>query len=302
MNTEQIKYLIDQIAELGVNALSFTGGEPTLRNDISELIYHAGVTHDFTSGIATNGYLMPKLFKEHKLQGLDYILLSLDFPTARLHDRTRGLNVFEKVIETIHLANKRNVKVIISTVVMKDNLLLLKDICELAEKLNCSIELYPCENIIRDFPDKSFCVENINEMIPRIPLWAKIVKSLKTEYKNVLTDPISVEIIEKGSFGGNPQYYQNILRCHVAEAYLFIRHDGFIDYPCKIHPVKSFNALKFHVMNIYYSKEAREIMEKHDNFAFCNKCRLGCAIVSSMPTRWKTVYAKYINAILNGQL
>ena len=37
MNTEQIKYLIDQISDLGVNALSFTGGEPTLRKDISEL-------------------------------------------------------------------------------------------------------------------------------------------------------------------------------------------------------------------------------------------------------------------------
>ena len=33
MNTNQIKLIIDQIAELGVNIISFTGGEPTLRKD-----------------------------------------------------------------------------------------------------------------------------------------------------------------------------------------------------------------------------------------------------------------------------
>ena len=47
MTTEQIKQIISEISELGVLALSFTGGEPTLRNDLSKLIYHAGVTHDF---------------------------------------------------------------------------------------------------------------------------------------------------------------------------------------------------------------------------------------------------------------
>ncbi|GAI78531.1 unnamed protein product, partial [marine sediment metagenome] len=36
MTTEQIISLIDQISELGVNALSFTGGEPTLRKDLPE--------------------------------------------------------------------------------------------------------------------------------------------------------------------------------------------------------------------------------------------------------------------------
>ena len=66
MNTEQIKCLIDQIADLGAVSLSFTGGEPTLRNDLPELIYHTGVVNDFMNGIATNGYLLPKLFKNHK--------------------------------------------------------------------------------------------------------------------------------------------------------------------------------------------------------------------------------------------
>ncbi|MFX0104144.1 MAG: radical SAM protein [Candidatus Hodarchaeota archaeon] len=302
MTTEQIKFLIDQIADLGVLALSFTGGEPTLRRDLPELIYHTGIINGFMNGIATNGYLLPKLFKEHKIEGLDYVLLSLDYPTAKLHDKMRGIRVFNRVIESIKLLNKHDIKPIISTVVMKDNINLLDDICQLAEKLGCSIELYPCEDIIRDFPNKSYQIQDIKEMIPDISDWANLMRALRKKYNNVLTDHISVEVVEHGGFGGFPHYNQKVLRCHVAEAYVFISHDGFINYPCKIHPIVSFNALKFPISTIYNSHKVKEIMEMHDNYAFCQNCRLGCAIASSIPTRWKTVYAKYIKGFIEGKL
>jgi len=303
MGTEQIKNLIDQISKLGINALSFTGGESTLRNDLPELIYHTGVVHDLMNGVATNGFLMPKLLRENgKLEGLDYILLSLDYPNAELHNKMRGIKIFDKVLQTIDLANKRNIKVIISTVVMKDNLHLLGNLCELAESLDCSIELFPCEDIIREFPNKSYFVEDIEKVIPDISTWANLIRSLRTKFKNILTDLVSVEIIEKGGFGGYPSYNQKILRCHVAEAYLFIRNDGFIDYPCKFHPIMSFNALKLPISEIYNSKNARTIMGRHDTYKFCNGCRVGCAIASSLPTRWKTLYSKYIQGYLNGNL
>ncbi|MFX1502372.1 MAG: radical SAM/SPASM domain-containing protein [Promethearchaeota archaeon] len=302
MNTEQIKYLIDEIANLGVLALSFTGGEPTLRKDLPELIHYTGVVHDFMNGIATNGYLLPKLFNEHKIEGLDYILLSLDYPTAKMHDKMRGIKAFDKAIKSIELANKNDIKVIISTVVMKDNIPLLDDICQLAERLGCSIELYPCEDIIRDFPNKSYQVQGIQDLVPDISVWASLIRSLRRKYKNILTDPISLEVIENGGFGGFPQYNQKILRCHVAEAYLFVSHDGYINYPCKIHPIVSFNALKYPISSIYHSHKVKEIMKMHDNYNFCQNCRLGCAIASSIPTRWKTVYAKYVKGFLEGNL
>ncbi|MFX0005766.1 MAG: radical SAM protein [Promethearchaeota archaeon] len=302
MTTNQIKYLIDQIAELGALSLSFTGGEPTLRKDLPELIYYTGVIHDFMNGIATNGYLLPNLFKKNKMEGLDYILLSLDYPTAELHDRMRGIKVFDKVMDSIKLANKYDIKPIISTVVMKDNIHLLDDICQLTERLGCSIELYPCEDIIRDYQNKSYQIQDIEKLIPNISRWANLIRSLRKKYSNILTDPISVEVVEKGGFGGTPNYFQKTLRCHVAEAYLFISHDGFINYPCKIHSILSFNALKYPISSIYNSHKVKEVMQMHDNYDFCNNCRLGCAIASSIPTRWKTVYAKYVKGFLEGKL
>ena len=302
MSTKQIKQLIDQLADMGVQALSFTGGEPTLRRDLPELIYHTGVTHDFMNGVATNGYLLPRLFKENKLEGLDYILLSLDYPTAKLHNKMRGIKVFHKILESIDMANKNDIKVIISTVVMKDNIHLLDDICHLTEELGCTIEIYPCEDIIRDFPNKRYQIQKIQDLIPNISVWANLIRTLRKKYKHILTDLISVNVVESGGFGGFPNYYQKILRCHVAEAYIFISHDGLIHYPCKIHPMTNFNALKYPIFDIYNSKEVRQIMEMHDKYSFCQNCRLGCAIASSIPTRWKTVYAKYVRGFIDGNL
>ncbi|MFX1493819.1 MAG: radical SAM protein [Promethearchaeota archaeon] len=302
MNTNQIKYIIDQIVKLGVNIISFTGGEPTLRNDLPELINYAGIAHDSIVGVATNGYLMPKLFRENGLEGLNYLLISIDYPQAKLHNKKRGIKVFDKAIETINIAKKRDIKVIINTVVMKDNIHLLEKICELAERYNVPIELYPCEDIVREFHNKKYFIENIEAILPNISLWANLIRSLRKRYKNILTDPFSISVIEKGGFGGYPTYNQRFLRCHVSEAYLFVRWDGFIDYPCKIHPLISFNALKYPLSLIYNLKEVRDIMQCRDDFEFCNGCYFGCAIVASLPVKWKALYSKYIQGYLYGNL
>jgi MoaA/NifB/PqqE/SkfB family radical SAM enzyme len=301
MTTNQIKDIIEQIADLGIVSLSFTGGEPTLRKDLPELIRYAGIKKDLITGLATNGSYLPTLLRKKTLQGLDYILLSLDFPYADQHNKMRGIPLFDKVLESIRLANQKDVNIILSTNVMKTNLNLLPEICQLADKFNCSIELFPCENIIRYYNGKKFQAKNVDTLIPNLHLWAKIIRGLQKEFKNVITDQFSIQVIERGGFGGIPKL-QNIMRCHVAEAYLFIRHDGTISFPCKIHPLLSFNALEKPLRTLFNLKEVRKIMNKNDDFEFCDGCRLGCAVSSSLTARWPTIYEKYIRNILRGNL
>ena len=302
MSTEQINLLIDKIAELGVNALTFTGGEPTLRKDLPEIIHHTGITHDFMNGIATNGYLMPKLLKEHSFEGLDYILTSIDYPTAKQHDRMRGIKVFDKVIEMIKIAHSRGIKVIVSTVVMKDNIHLLDEICELTERLGCSAELFPCEDIIREFPDKICQIVNIKDMIPNLFQWGRTIRDLKKKYDHILTDDFSIRVVEQGGFGKNTTFFQNVLRCHVAESFLFVKHNGKISLPCKIHPIMCVDAFKYPLDKLYNSEEVRAMIEMHDSYDFCKNCRLGCAIAASIPTNFRAVYAKYIRGFIDGNL
>jgi MoaA/NifB/PqqE/SkfB family radical SAM enzyme len=303
MTTIQVKKLINQIADLGINALSFTGGEPTLRHDLPELIHYSGVKNDLLTGIATNGYLMPSILKRNRnLPGLDYILISLDYPTKEQHDNLRGIKVFDRVIETIKCAHKEGIKVIVSTVVMNDNLHLLEDMCILAQSLNASIELFPCEDIVRKFQNQLFSIQQIEQIIPNIQAWSNIIHYLRKHYKNVLTDPVSIEIINRGGFGGFPNFHQGIMRCHVVEAYLFIRFDGCIDFPCKIYPLLSIDATQHSLAHILRSKQVMELRDLHDEHEFCDGCRLGCAIASSLTTDWKSLYAKYVTGFLRGNL
>jgi MoaA/NifB/PqqE/SkfB family radical SAM enzyme len=301
MTTDQIKGIIDEFNKLGVNSVSFTGGEPTLRKDLSELVDYAGTNYSFYTGFATNGYLLPKLFKEHRFEGLDYILVSLDFPNAKKHDNYRGINCFNNAVKGIKIAEKRGIKVIISTVVMKDNIDLMEDMVSFANNLNCTIEILPVENIVRYIDGVPHKIEKIDDFIPNIRAWGDKVLELRKKYNNMVTDLYTVLIIEEGGFGGVPKH-QDYLRCHVAGAYVFVRQDGKIDFPCKLHPVKSFDALKIPLSKIFRSKEAREIMQMHDNYDFCDGCRLGCAIATSIPTSLNLLYEKYISAFFKGNL
>lgn len=300
MSTEQVKYLIDQLAELGINALTFTGGEPTLRKDLHEIIYHTGITHDFINGIATNGYLMPELFREYSFEGLDYILTSIDYPSPEQHDQLRGMKMFDKVIEMIKIANQRDIKVIISTVVMQDNIHELDKICELAEKYNCSIELFPCEDIIRELGDLRCQITNIRKMVPNLHLWALKVTELKEKYNNIITDPYSVKLVEEGGFGGYPDFYQDVLRCQSAKSFLFIGHDGKVKFPCKLHPLFEIDALTYPLDEIYNLQEVREIINKHDQYPFCNHCRLGCSVTASLTSNWQLLATKFVLNFFKG--
>ena len=72
---------------------------------------------------------------------------------------------FSDIVYSIHLANKKDIKVIISTVVMKNNMHLLEDICKLAENLNCAVELYPCEDIVWKINGEQLIVKDIGSYI-----------------------------------------------------------------------------------------------------------------------------------------
>lgn len=101
LSTKQFLAIINDLADLKTTGIGFTGGEPLLREDIFELISHANnkglVTH-----LATNGTLLKQ--KEINLlftSGLSAISVSLDGPTAGIHDQVRGKGSFDKTVTNI---------------------------------------------------------------------------------------------------------------------------------------------------------------------------------------------------------
>jgi radical SAM protein with 4Fe4S-binding SPASM domain len=87
LSTAQWKLILDRLWEIGIPHIVFTGGEPTLRPDLPELIAHAEQNGQIT-GINTNG----RRLKEHNyLQslvdaGLDHIQITLESHDPKTHD------------------------------------------------------------------------------------------------------------------------------------------------------------------------------------------------------------------------
>ena len=82
------KRTIDILWDNGIPQIVFTGGEPTLREDLVELIDHA---KEFVTGLITNGRKLPGLAQDLKRVDLDYIQVSLESSDAQIHDHMVGV-------------------------------------------------------------------------------------------------------------------------------------------------------------------------------------------------------------------
>jgi radical SAM protein with 4Fe4S-binding SPASM domain len=85
------KRMIDRLWDLGVPHLVFTGGEPTLRDDLPELIAYAEQKGQIT-GLNTNGRrLADRSFLQSLVDaGLDHVQITLESHAESLHDSIVG--------------------------------------------------------------------------------------------------------------------------------------------------------------------------------------------------------------------
>lgn len=88
MTTEQWKEALDRLWAAGIPHVVFTGGEPTLRPDLPELIAHAEHNGQI-AGINTNGRkLKDAAFLQSLIDaGLDHVQITLESHDPEIHDR-----------------------------------------------------------------------------------------------------------------------------------------------------------------------------------------------------------------------
>ncbi|UCC57687.1 MAG: radical SAM protein [Candidatus Bathyarchaeum sp.] len=88
LTTEQWKEIIDRLHQIGVFILTFTGGEPTLREDLPELLLY-GQNKGLVTGLITNGRKLKdkNYVKTLEKTGLDFIQVTLESHKPEIHDR-----------------------------------------------------------------------------------------------------------------------------------------------------------------------------------------------------------------------
>ncbi|MFT5876125.1 MAG: molybdenum cofactor biosynthesis enzyme MoaA [Clostridium sp.] len=109
LSTEEIKQRLKQGRQWGKTAIDFTGGEPTIRKDLVEVISYAKEIGYKDINVITNCIIIAR--KEHYLQelvdaGLNDILLSLHSFSPELHDHlTKILKSHHAVLKTAEKVN-----------------------------------------------------------------------------------------------------------------------------------------------------------------------------------------------------
>jgi len=141
MSTSQVLSIIDELAQNGTQRITLYGGEALLREDIGKIIAYAKNKGIFT-GLSTNGKLFRKKIDE--IKGIDLTLFSFD-GNKEIHDKQRGKGSYQKVIDSIKLANKHNIKVISIAVLTKYNLDQIDFILDKANELNFKTVFTPLE-------------------------------------------------------------------------------------------------------------------------------------------------------------
>jgi radical SAM protein with 4Fe4S-binding SPASM domain len=136
LTTEEAMNVVDQLADAGVTALAFSGGEPLIRQDFFAVAQRA-VKRGLYVSVATNGTLLTKEnVKKLKQIGVHYVEVSIDGATAITHDSFRGVNgAFEKALAGIRNAIDEDLCACIASTATKSNVAEFPGIIDLAEEV-----------------------------------------------------------------------------------------------------------------------------------------------------------------------
>jgi radical SAM protein with 4Fe4S-binding SPASM domain len=136
LTTKQALEVVDQLADAGLTAIAFSGGEPLSRKDFFEVANHA-VTRGLYVSVATNGTLLTnENVKRLKQTGIHYVEISIDGANAKTHDAFRGVpGAFDKAIKGLQNCVREDLCACIATTVTKNNLEEMPAIVSLAEEI-----------------------------------------------------------------------------------------------------------------------------------------------------------------------
>ncbi len=145
LEMEDYKTLAAGLTELGVVAVDFTGGEPTILEKLDTIIplYNPKATY---LSISTNGIgpLARENLLKYKRLGVDALVISVDSMSRRTHDAFRRKEgALQEALQTIELGQELGYSVVVCVCVHHQNLY--------SEGLNAIIDYTREKNLILNF-------------------------------------------------------------------------------------------------------------------------------------------------------
>lgn len=250
------------LKRLGVKVVDFTGGEPLIYKDLPRVLRAAKEMGFFTS-IANTGTLYPRMAQE--LAGLvDDLKFSLSTVDPEEYKKERGIDGWQKVIESIKLAKSLGEQPSIIATATPQSIWAMESVIRLAQELNVVVLLGP----VFDFCD--------NELLHQEGI-AEIRRLAK--FDNVC---VNWAFLQFYLDGGNQVTKP---RCRAISSVVVVSPDDHLLLPCyhmhderlKIQHVDGRSNLD----EIWRSHHVQEKRKQEGAWSFCQGCTIWCYFETS---------------------
>jgi MoaA/NifB/PqqE/SkfB family radical SAM enzyme len=260
---ETIVNNLKDLKRLGVKYVDFTGGEPLLKKEAPE-IYRAAKALGFVTSMTSNTILYPKRAKE--IQGLvDYLNFSLDGGDAETHNQSRGVAIFDTLVESVALAKSLGEYPVLNHTVTAQNYDRIGEVAELGLKLGARIWLNPAFTAYANYNNKK---NPTPEMVRAIETAAK-------KYNNLGYNRAALAFIEAG---GNDTKNP---RCKAVDAVIAISPSDELLLPC-YHFAQKGVPIAGKLYDLYKkSEEVDEFRQSQGQLSVCEGCTVWCYLIPS---------------------
>jgi len=137
LSTEEWKKVLSELAEIGVLQIHFSGGEPTARKDLVELVRHASDVGLYSNLITSAVLLSRERLSALADAGLCHVQISFQGNEPVLADRVGGLKgAHAKKIEVARWTRELDLPLTVNAVMHRQNLFQLSDIIQMAVDLD----------------------------------------------------------------------------------------------------------------------------------------------------------------------
>ena len=238
IDTETWKRALSEAVKIGILQAHFSGGEPTARKDLEELIQHASSIGLYTNLITSGVLITEERLKKFYDAGLDHVQVSIQDTDPENSEKIAGYKGHAKKLHTCGLIRKVGLPLTVNAVMHRQNLHNLKSMIDLAVELDAErLEVAQVQYY-------GWALKNQTAFLPtkeQLDNATEIVEEARVRLKGILAIDYVVPDYyakrPKSCMGGWGRQFLNItpagkvLPCHAAESLNFLEFDNIKDKP-----------------------------------------------------------------------
>lgn len=279
LSTDQWKKVLKKLWDLGIPHIIFTGGEPTLREDLPDLIAHAEGLGQIT-GLNTNGRKLKdsKYLKRLMDAGLDHVQVTLASHDEGVHERiTQAKGSHRETVQAVRNCLDAGIYLVTNTTIMEENKQTVLDTISFLRDLG--VKHIAVNSLIRSGKGKTTKGLEPAELCSKLEKGRDMGRLSGFEFRWYSPTPYCKL---------NPMALGlGIRQCSACRLNMAVEPDGSV-IPCQSYYEPVGNILKDSWKDIWNSELCRNIRERGDLPKDCSECDLLAVCGGGCPLSWRS--------------